>query len=213
VLSAFRTGRPRRRPRGDLRAALLASARRLHFAHGAEGVSARRITQAVGVSATTLYLHFEGIEDVLDQLRIEGHEILARYLRGADPKLPAPARIREMGRAYYRFGLENPRYFDLMFGPKPGGARRRESVQREMFTLLLLRDAVQAGIATGTLRRDLDASVATNALWAEIHGITALAVAGLLVETAAGHADEVLEAVLESAERWLVLAGRRNIVK
>ena len=164
------------------------------------------------MSATALYLHFKGIEDVLDQLRIEGHEVLARYLRSADPKLPAPARIREMGRSYYRFGLENPRYFDLMFGPRPG-ARRRESVHREMFTLLLLRDAVQAGIATGTLRRDLDASVATNALWAEIHGITALAVAGLLVETSAGHADEVLEAVLDSAERWLAPAARRNIVK
>ena len=212
MLSASRTGHQRRRPRGDLRAALLASARRLHFAHGPEGVSARRITQAVGVSATALYLHFTGIEDVLDQLRIEGHEVLARYLRSADPKLPAPARIREMGRAYYRFGLENPRYFNLMFGPR-AGARHRESVQREMFTLLLLRDAVQAGIATGTLRRDLDASVATNALWAEIHGITALAVAGLLVETSAGHADEVLEAVLDSAERWLVPAARRNTVK
>lgn len=212
MLSGSRTDRQRRRPRGDLRAALLASARRLHFAHGPEGVSARRITQAVGVSATALYLHFKGIEDVLDQLRIEGHEVLARYLRSADPKLPAPARIREMGRAYYRFGLEKPRYFDLMFGPRPG-ARRRESVQREMFTLLLLRDAVQAGIATGTLRRDLDASVATNALWAEIHGITALAVAGLLIETSAGHANDVLEAVLDSAERWLVPTARRNTVK
>ena len=76
------------------------------------------------MSATALYLHFKGIEDVLDQLRIEGHEVLARYLRSADPKLPAPARIREMGRAYYRFGLENPRYFDLMFGPRPGARHR-----------------------------------------------------------------------------------------
>jgi len=213
MLSTARTGRPRRRARGDLRTALLASARRLYFAHGPDGVSARKITQAVGVSATTLYLHFKSVDDVLDHLRIEGHEILARYLRGADPALPAPARIRAMGRAYHRFGLENSRYFDLMFGPKPGGPRRREAVQREMFTLLLLRDTVQAGIATGALRRDLDLGVATNALWAEIHGVTALAVTGLLVETAAGHAEEVLEAVLDAAERWLLPAPERNTVK
>jgi AcrR family transcriptional regulator len=213
VLSATRLGRQRSRGKGDLRTALLRSARRLYFAHGAEGVSARKIAEAVGVSATTLYLHFEGIEDVLDQLRIEGQEVLARYLRSVDPKLPAPKRIRAMGEAYYQFGLENPQYFDLMFGPKPGGPRRREAVQREMFTLLLLRDAVQAGIATGTLRSDLDLSVATNALWAEIHGVTTLAVAGLLIETAKGHAEEVLEAVLDAAERWLLPASKRNTVK
>lgn len=206
------TARPARaRAKGDLRTALLSSARRLYFAHGSEGVSARKITQAVGVSATTLYLHFKGVEDVLDHLRIEGHEVLARHLKSADPKLSPPDRIRAMGKAYHRFGLENPRYFDLMFGPKPGGPRRREAVQREMFTLLLLRDAVQAGIATGTLRRDLDPDVATNALWAEIHGVTALAVAGLLVETAAGHTEEVLEAVLDAAEMWL--SPKRNTVK
>jgi AcrR family transcriptional regulator len=212
MLSTVRPGRQRSRGKADLHAALLGSARRLYFAHGAEGVSARKIAEAVGVSATTLYLHFEGIEDVLDQLRIEGHEVLARYLRSVDPKLPAPKRIRAMGEAYYQFGLENPRYFDLMFGPKPGGRRRREAVQREMFTLLLLRDAVQAGIATGTLRSDLDPSVATNALWAEIHGVTMLAVAGLLIETAKGHAEEVLDAVLDAAERWL-LPRKRNTVK
>jgi hypothetical protein len=38
-------------------------------------------------------------------------------------------------------------------------------------------------------------------------------VAGLLVETSAGHADEVLEAVLDAAERWLVPVARRNAVK
>src|SRR6185295_7659729 len=111
MLSATRPGRQRRRGKEYLRAALLRSARRLYFAHGVEGVSARKIAEAVGVSATTLYLHFEGIDDVLDQLRVEGHEILARYLRSADATLPAPERIRAMGKAYYGFGSENPQYF------------------------------------------------------------------------------------------------------
>jgi len=72
---------------------------------------------------------------------------------------------------------------------------------------------VQAGIATSALRRDLDPAVATNALWAEIHGITALAVAGLLMETAAGHADDVLEAVQDAAERWLLPVPPLNTVE
>ena len=57
-----------------------------------------------------------------------------------------------MGRAYFRFGVEQPADFDLMFHGRPGDARRREAVHREMFTLLILRDVVVAGIAAGELR-------------------------------------------------------------
>ena len=92
--------------------------------------------------------------------------------------------------------------------PSPGVVRPerpgRETVRREMSTLLLLLDAVKAGIERGELRRDLDPLVATNTLWAHIHGVTALAVAGLLVETAAGHQTEVLEATLAAALRGVV---------
>jgi hypothetical protein len=76
-----------------------------------------------------------------------------------------------------------------------------------MFTLLILRDVVVAGIAAGELRDDVDPTVATNTLWADVHGVTALRAAGLLVETSEGHADEVLEAVLDGALRWIAPAG------
>src|SRR5262249_41072167 len=134
--------------------------------------------------------------------RMEGHELLATYLRDAKGET-ALERIRAMGRACHRFGLEHEGYFDLMFHSRPGTSRKRETVQREMFTLLILHDVVAAGMASGELRRDLDVTVVTNALWAEIHGVTALMTTGLLVETSAGHADEVLDAVVDSTLRWL----------
>ena len=203
--SAGRTASKGRRGTRDLRAAILRAARRLHGAHGSDGVTARAVAQAVGVSPTALYLHFRSIDDLLDQLRMEGHERLAGYLRAAEGPTAAE-RIRAMGRAYHRFGIENPGAFDLMFHARGSTPHRRAAVQREMFTLLLLRDVVVAG----ELRRDLDPMVVTNALWAEIHGVTSLTIAGLLVETAAGHADAVLDAVLDGAVRWLAPAGART---
>jgi AcrR family transcriptional regulator len=207
--SAGRTASKARRGTRDLRAAILRAARRLHGAHGSDGVTARAVAQAVGVSPTALYLHFRSIDDLLDQLRMEGHERLAGYLRAAEGSR-AGERIRAMGRAYHRFGTENPGAFDLMFHARGGTPHRRAAVQREMFTLLLLRDVVVAGIAAGELRRDLDPMVVTNALWAEVHGVTSLTIAGLLVETSAGHADAVLDAVLDGAVRWLAPAGART---
>jgi AcrR family transcriptional regulator len=207
MLTARATAPRSRRAGRDLRAAILRAARQLHRAHGTEGVTARALAHAVGVSPTALYLHFRGIDDILEQLRMEGHERLASYLRAA-AGATAGERIRAMGRAYYRFGIENPANFDLMFHGRPGASRRREAVQREMFTLLLLRDVVVAGMASGELRRDLDPMVVTNALWAEIHGVTSLMTSGLLIETSAGHADDVLAAVLDGVLRWLAPAAR-----
>jgi AcrR family transcriptional regulator len=202
LTAARRPARRRKRP-GDVRAAVLAAARRLYFAHGAAGVSARKIAQAVGCSPTAIYLYYRGIADLLEHLRMEGHALLARALQDVDPRLPALERVKAMGRAYHRFGVAHRRYYALMFSLRPEETPRREAVQREMLTLMLLRDAVQVGMARGEIRRDLDPMVVTNVLWAKIHGVTALAVSGLLPETAAGHDAEVLDAMLESAVRWL----------
>jgi AcrR family transcriptional regulator len=197
-----RPARQKKRP-ANVRGAILKAARRLYFAHGIEGVTARKIAQAVGCSPTAIYLYYRNIGDLLEHLRIEGHGLLADYLREVDTSLPAIERVRAMGRAYYRFGLEHRHYYALMFGLRPAETPRREAVQREMHTLMLLRDVVRAGLETGSIRSERDAMVLTNALWAQIHGVTALAVSGLLFETAPEQHEAVLEAVLETAVRSL----------
>jgi AcrR family transcriptional regulator len=186
---------------------ILDAARRLYFAHGSEGVSARKIAGAVGVSPTAIYLHFRGIPDVLHALRMEGHEKLATYLRAVDAKLPALERLAAMGRAYQRFGLENRHYYELMFLIRSADAPRRKAVQQELFTLMLLRDAVTAGIATGDLRDDLDPMVVTTALWAKVHGVTSLAVSGLMMQASVEEQDAVLAAVFDAIAAWLSPRG------
>jgi AcrR family transcriptional regulator len=200
--------RPSRRlPPPDTRQAILDAARKLCFAEGAEGVTARKVARMVGVSATAIYVHYRNLEDLLHHLRMEGHARLATYLRGVDPALPAIERVLAMGRAYFRFGVDHPQYYRLMFLFLPRETPRREAVQQEMFTLLLLRDVVTAGIDAGEIRGDVDAMALTNGLWGGVHGLTSLAVTGLLYLTAEGAADAVLEATLEGFARWLAPAA------
>ena len=90
-----------------------------------------------------------------------------------------------------------------MFQGRPGMRRRRAAVQREMFTLLSCATRCKRAWRAAELRSDLDATVVTNALWAEIHGVTALMTAGLLAETSSGHAEDVRDAVLDGALAWL----------
>jgi AcrR family transcriptional regulator len=197
------TSAKRRRRPAATRAAILRAARRLYFAHGPEGVSARKIAEAVGVSPTAIYLYFRSIGDLLEHLRMEGHAVLSARLREAGAGRPALERVRAMGREYLRFGVEHPQYYALMFRLRAVETPRREAVQREMYTLMLLRDVVQSGVERGEMRRDLDVMVVTNVLWANIHGLTALALSGLLVESAPGQQEAVLEGMLDSAVAWL----------
>ena len=197
---------PRPRPKrsdGNLKEAILDAARRLCFAEGADGVSARKIARQVGCSATAIYLYYRNIDDVLHHLRMEGHALLADYFRRVDTSLEPAARLLEMGRAYYRFGIEHPKYYELMFLSRFEETPRREFTQREIFTLLLVRDVVKEAIDSATIRRDLDPMILANALWSNVHGLTSLAVTGLLLQTAA-RAEEVLDAVLMEIARFLL---------
>src|SRR6185369_17419934 len=155
--------RPARGRRRDLRVAILNAARALCLAHGAAGVSARKIAARVGCSATTLYLYYRNLDDLLHHLRMEGHALLAAAFAKVDARRPALTRVRAMGRAYYRFALANRAYYELMFVTRTSANPSRELVQREMYTLMLLRDVIQSGIDRGEFRRDVDPMVATNA--------------------------------------------------
>ena len=202
--------RPARRKRGPgaaSRTAILDAARRLWLEHGPRGVSARRIAEAVGLSPTAIYLYFRNIDEVHEHLRLEGHALLAAYLAEAGPDLPALERIRAMGRAYHRFGLEHPKQYALMFNVRAEETPRHEALVREMQTLMQLRRVVEEGITRGEVRADLDPMVMTNALWAQIHGVTALTVSRLLAETTHGDEAAVVEAVLDATAAWIAPQG------
>jgi hypothetical protein len=55
----------------------------------------------------------------------------------------------------------------------------------------------------GEIRRDLDPLLIANCIWLQVHGLTSLAIAGLLLQTAPGLEDRLLDGVLESIDRWI----------
>jgi AcrR family transcriptional regulator len=186
-----------------LKPAILDAARALCFSEGVSGISARKIARQVGCSATAIYLHYRNLGDVLHHLRMEGHQLLAEYFRSVDATLPPLDRLREMGRAYHRFGLDHPNYYELMFLHTLREPLQRDFVQQEIFTLLLVRDAVKSGQDAGVVRRDLDAFTIAHGLWSTMHGLTSLAVAGLLVRTAPGQDAVLLDGALDGIDRYL----------
>jgi AcrR family transcriptional regulator len=173
-MTAARTSAVRARPRarrgeGDkLRDDLLAATERLMIeSGGADSVSIRAIADAVGVTPPSIYLHFPD-KDALIVAVCERHfEVFDSVIEQAGATVDDPVEsLRRRGRAYVRFGLDNPEPYRILFMSRTGGDRRLEAITGaggRAFQHLV--DAVQ---------RAVDPVFAATALWTAVHGITSL---------------------------------------
>jgi AcrR family transcriptional regulator len=89
----------------------------LFLAHGLEGVSMRRLAQAVGVTAPALYRHFESKEQVLHEVVAEAVRSLGAYLYRALAGKSPRERLQLALDGYAEFGLDQQRLFEIVFGP------------------------------------------------------------------------------------------------
>jgi AcrR family transcriptional regulator len=167
----------RAREKETLRQEILDAARELFIQEGYENVSMRRIAEKIEYSPTTIYLYFEDKADLLFQLCEETFAKLAtrseELLRDrSDPMLT----LRKIGRAYVEFGLKHPNHYKVTFINHPAHhfdpkRDHEKSMGRKAFNLL--KESVEECIRQKKMRR-IDVDIASQALWAAVHGITSL---------------------------------------
>ena len=174
--------RPRRRARrgeGDrLREEILDATERLLLESGdQEAVSIRAVADAVGVTPPSIYLHFadknELIFAVCERYFARFDEVQERAAAEA-PDDPV-ARLAARGRAYIRFGLDNPEPYRVLFmtraGQWPDSWTPERMVGISAFGHLV--QAVQDCIDAGAFR-DEGAMMMAVGCWVTVHGITSL---------------------------------------
>ena len=102
--------------KADLRRQILDAAHRLFLQHGFEQFSLRQVAERIGYSATTIYHHFRDKDHLLYEVVVEGFDTFGSALQRAYDSTAEPAaRLEALGRAYIRFGLDQPLYYRLMF--------------------------------------------------------------------------------------------------
>lgn len=162
-----------------LRAEILEAADRLLVETGdEEAVSVRAIAREVGVAPPSIYLHFPDKRGLL-------HAVCERHFADLDAATVAAAStgadeieaLREAGRAYVAWGVENPEPYRIIFmtrradappfrvdEPTAGAAAFRHALE-----------AVERAMASGHLATDEPLLVATG-WWALLHGVTSLVI-------------------------------------
>jgi AcrR family transcriptional regulator len=163
-----------RRGQGDrLREEIVEAASRMLATTGEVGeLSLRAVAREVGVAATSIYLHFRSLDELILAVKIRYFEEFGAALQSAaDEAGEAPLdRVRARGHAYVRYGLEHRGKYFVMFSS-------------EMVPAHLLPEATYLGFDVfEAVRREIAAAVGPDEdfhllgvhVWTALHGIVTL---------------------------------------
>lgn len=170
----------RARQKALLRQEIIDAARDILAREGYEQLSMRRVAERIEYSPTAIYLHFEDKRDLVFQVCEETFARLVQELESLEADFKDPvARLREGIQRYVAFGLRHPQHYLATFVAVPHEqlpddvARYNHPESNGMRALGILRANIVAGIDARKFRK-VDPDVTTRAVWAAMHGVTAL---------------------------------------
>ena len=148
---------------------ILEAAKNLFADKGFEATNVRDIIHESNLSPGTFYNYFKDKDEIFEVLVRESFDQLAAALRQIGGRRGDPVQfLKRAGRKYVEFGLRNPSAYEFAFMLRRPGGTDEPHVAYEY-----LRAAVKRCIDAKRFRvRDVDA--ASQALWAAVHGVTAL---------------------------------------
>jgi len=170
---------------GNLRQAMVEAAVATESAMGIGGLTLREVARRVGVSHAAAYRHFAGRDALIRAVADEGFAKLDAVLAAVPAEHWQPHdRLLQLASAYVRFALEERPHFRLMFALQPPGAHPGAEPDERMETVRgHFTAAVEAAQSAGLLAPRNPERLAA-VLWAQVHGMATLALAGALTDAA-----------------------------
>jgi AcrR family transcriptional regulator len=204
-VAPLRRSRSRRGQGEQLRDEILAAAERILIeTNDQTSLSIRAIAAAVGVTPPSIYLHFADRNDLVFAVCERQASQLEQAMADAAENVADPwERIRRRGRAYLRWGLDNPEHYRILMMSRPDQTPERLLDERLADTAGLAPAAedLAAAINAGEVAATGDPMEMTKVLWMMIHGMVSLLISK--PEFPFGSVDEVYERLLDLAYQGL----------
>ncbi len=168
------------REKQGLKQRILDAARELFVRQGYESVSMRKIADKIEYSPATIYTHFKDKDEILDCLCEE--TFLKLHLEKStavdESNGDALEALKKGMETYIRFGLDHPEDYIVTFilraapyeKPQSRETRKAKTGQRCFDDM---RNLVRRCMEEGKIK-NADVEETSQALWAGIHGLTAL---------------------------------------
>jgi AcrR family transcriptional regulator len=196
------TAERRQREKDRRRNEIIEAAEKVFFAKGYEATTVEDIAAAAELSKGTIYLYFEGKEDLHDAIVERGMEILSKMFQEAfEGASTGLEQIRGIGQAYMRFFRRHSEYFDALM--------RFETHKREEIALddpmMLVIEALRKGIEDGSIRKGIDPVKMAVLLWGQTTGVLQNnhLKCEIMTSTFGIDCDEIIEYHMEQTFRML----------
>lgn len=157
----------------DLRDRLLDSARKLLLDEGYRNFSLRKVARDTGVSATSIYLHFDSKDHLIHALMEESIDRLNSKLEesvksGTDPL----DKLNILARVYVTFALDNAREYQILYMISSDEMSRypKEKFRKARRGYELVTEVIEDGVRKNLLDED-HPRVAAYTFWAQLHGV------------------------------------------
>lgn len=170
---------PQKSDRDNTCAQLVSSAIERLEEHGPTGLSTREIAKDVNVSTQMIYTCFGGKAGLVEAIYEEGFRRLSQSEQQfVDQENEPMGKLRDIGRGYRNFALENPKLYRMMFGDWLEGFRLPEAyLERNSEAYQLLLETVGQAVEAGILGSE-SPDVIADTLWATVHGTVGLELSG-----------------------------------
>lgn len=175
---------------GDLPGRLLREARDMLEEGGLKQLNLRALAARSGITAASMYHHYDSKTALLAELAVSGFMELRRDLERADGEAGQGRRLRGWATGYFHFARRESALFGLMFDPEI--AEQPVVVEARAAALAVLHRIVTE-VARAQGRADPPLRHITLAVWAAAHGA-----ADLAPSTPEG--DELIEDVIAGLE-------------
>jgi AcrR family transcriptional regulator len=158
----------------NLKERILEQSKLMLLEQGFKSLSMRKIAKEAGVTATSIYLHFESKDHLLHSLMEQSIEHLSQSLEDAAAEVELPVdKIDRIVRAYVQFAFDHPMEYQVIYLVRTEEMARypKEKFRKARRGYELLATVIEEGVQLGELHVE-NPLIAAYSIWAQLHGIT-----------------------------------------
>lgn len=157
----------------DLRERLLDSSRKLLLEQGYRNFSLRKVAREIGVSATSIYLHFDSKDHLIHTLMEESIDRLNSQLDEAVKQGNDPIeKLNILARVYVKFALEHSREYQIIHMVSSDEMSRypKDKFRKARRGYELVTEVIKKGVDRQLLDEQYP-RIASYIFWAQLHGV------------------------------------------
>ena len=191
---------PRKR-RSNLKEDLIKAAEKRINEGGIGALSLRKLARDTGVTTMATYHHFANKKALLVQIAINGFDLLSEMMM-ADCSTDAnlAKNVKAIMRGYFKFALENPYVYHLMFGQeiqgKPAIPEFKEASRKSFY---LMANSIKQHLEDSG--HNVDADAVGMSFWGTLHGLVCLVTDGTILYRS--RSEEKLDHLIDQAMKGL----------